>query len=452
MILASLRWLGRNLSTLLLAFLLAVVVWVSAVMNVDPNQELVYSRPVDIKIIGQDPSLLIVDKIPTQVRLTLNAPRTIWDQLNNNPDLVSAWIDLSGLGKGEHTVEVKAQVAINPVQIVKKEPSEIKLTLEPSLSKTLQVNLVVTGEPAQGYRKGDTVITPSQVTVSGQESLVQKVTEVRGTLDITGKSESIKTDVNLQAYDVNGDAVSGVVITPSSVTVTQPINLLGGYRNVAVKVITTGQVASGYWVTNISVTPPNVTVFSKNPQLVNSLPGFVETNPIDLTGLSDDTDVRATLNLPDGVTLAGEESVLVRLGIAAREGSLPISLSVEVIGLPPELEAKLSPDTVDILISGPLPILNNLKPSVIRVSVNVAGLEVGTHQVTPVVDLLPSQIKVASILPETVEVTISPAATATPTAEGTQSPAAETTQTVTGSATPTPESGPVGPQTPTPTP
>ena len=47
-----LRWLGRNLSTLLLAFVLAVAVWVSAVVAADPNQEAAYSRLVPIDVRG----------------------------------------------------------------------------------------------------------------------------------------------------------------------------------------------------------------------------------------------------------------------------------------------------------------------------------------------------------------------------------------------------------------
>ena len=62
-----------------------------------------------------------------------------------------------------------------------------------------------------------------------------------------------------------------------------------------VKVASTGQVASGYRLTNISVFPPTVTVFSTNPSLVDRLPGFVETSPLDLTGVKDDIDIRLPL-------------------------------------------------------------------------------------------------------------------------------------------------------------
>jgi YbbR domain-containing protein len=338
--------------------------------------------------------------------------------LNANPDSVRAWVDLSGLSEGTHIIPVKTQIQMTPVQVVAVEPSEVEVNMEPLITRLYPIHVNITGDPALGYRKGSMQVDPPNVTVSGPRSLSDKVVGVQVNLSVSGASDNVKMFIPVQPVDVNGEPVTGLTLTPPSVEVTQAISLLGGYRNVVVKVVTTGQVAEGYWLTNVSVTPPNVTVFSSNPALVNALPGFVETNPLDLTGLSDDIDIRATLNLPDGVSLAGEQSVLVRLSIAALEGSLPITLPLEVVGLPPELKATLSPESVELLLTGPLPLLNNLTPGGIRISVNLAGLDVGVYQVTPVVDLLPSQVKVASILPESVEVTIAVA----PPAENTGTP------------------------------
>jgi YbbR domain-containing protein len=421
------RWLGKNLSTLLLAFLLAVVVWVSAVLSTDPNVEALYPRSVELEVLYQDPGYLQVAKIPATVRLTLNAPQSIWQQLNANQDSVRAWIDLSGLSSGSHIVSVKTQVQMTPVQVVNVEPTEVEVDMQPLVTRLYPVHITVSGDPALGYREGNVQVDPPNVTISGPRTLTDRVVGVQVTLNVTGASDTVKKVVGVQPVDVNGEPVTGLTLTPSSVEVTQAISLLGGYRNVVVKVLTTGRVADGYWLTNISVTPPNVTVFSSNPALVNALPGFVETNPMDLVGLNDDVDIRATLNLPDGVSLAGEQSVLVRLSIAALEGSLPISLPLEVVGLPPELKATLSPESVELLLTGPLALLNNLTPGGIRISVNLNGLDVGVYQVSPVVDLLPSQVKVASILPESVEVTISVAPPpGTPTLPGVVTPAART--------------------------
>ena len=95
--------------------------------------------------------------------------------------------------------------------------------------------------------------------------------------------------------------VSGLGLNPTEVTVTLPVSQQGGYRDLAVKVVVNGQVASGYRLANISVFPPVVTVFSGDPALVNSLPGVLETQPLDLENASDEISTRLSINLPEGV-------------------------------------------------------------------------------------------------------------------------------------------------------
>jgi len=412
-----LGWLGKNLPTLILAFVIAAIVWISAEIASDPNEERVHPRPIPIEVIGLKSDMVQVAEIPDEIALTLTAPRSVWVSLVKDQEAIRAWIDLSGLPKGTHTVPVNVQVSLSPVRINSIDPEGIKVDLEPFVIRDFPVELTVTGDPAIGYRKGTPVIEPEVISISGPEDLVDQVAETAVSLDISGSNETIKRSLIVQPRSDDGKIVTEITISPPSVTVTQPVNLLGGYRNIIVKVVTSGEVADGYWLTNVSVNPPSVVVFSSNPTLVNQLPGFVETIPIDLTGLNDDVDIRANLNLPDEITLVGEETVLVRLSIAASEGNLPITLPIETIGLIPEYEAVFSPDTVNLILTGPLPLLTNLTPSSIRVIVNVSGLEPGVHQVVPEVDLLPNEVRVESLQPETVSVTITVAPTPTPTPE-----------------------------------
>ena len=191
-----------------------------------------------------------------------------------------------------------------------------------------------------------------------------------------------------------------------------------------VRAVSTGQVANGYRLTNVFVTPVGVVVFSSDPQLVNNLPGYVETQPVDLTGKEDDFETLVNLNLPDGISVVGDSKVLVQVSIAAIESSLAISLPVDIIGLAPGLEASPSPTTVDVILSGPVPILNTLGPTDVRVVVDLTGYDVGTYQFTPDVNILPDRVTKVSMLPSTVEVTITiaPTSTQTVTPSGTITP------------------------------
>ena len=182
-----------------------------------------------------------------------------------------------------------------------------------------------------------------------------------------------------------------------------------------VKVVTVGRVAVGYKMTNVSVSPPNVVVFSTDPQLVNDLPSFIETEPLDITGADDDIEALLSLILPEGVSIVGDDKVLVLVNIAAIEGSIAISLPVTVIGLLPTYTAEVSPDSVDVILSGPIPELDAITPTDIRAVVDVNGLELGTSQVEVAVDVLLEGVWVETVLPATVEVVIGLATTPTPT-------------------------------------
>ena len=163
-------------------------------------------------------------------------------------------------------------------------------------------------------------------------------------------------------------------------------------------------------------------VFSSDPQLVNDLPGYVETLPVDLTGAVDDIDSYVAITLPEGVTMVGDQFVLVQVSIAAIEGSLNMSIPVIPVGLLPIQAALISPESVDVILSGPVPILDAMTPEDVRVVVDVSDLELGIYQIEPQVEVLSDRVIVESVVPSTVEIEIIVAPTPTPTS--TPAPAA----------------------------
>jgi len=82
----------------------------------------------------------------------------------------------------------------------------------------------------------------------------------------------------------------------------------------------------------------------------------------------------------------------------------------------------VSPATVDIIVAGPLNILETLAPDSFLVVLDLADLPVGVYQRPPVVDQYPDQVRIQTVLPETVEVTILIAPTPTPISTSTMQP------------------------------
>lgn len=416
------RWLGRNLSTMLLSFVLAIIVWGSAVTSADPNQERSYLIP--IQIVGLDADVEILSDTLEPLSLTLFGPNSILDQIDKDPDSLQAWVDLSGLKQGTHTLPVQYVMPadIRPLRLLETEPSTVEITLERLISQVLPIQTEVKGQPALGYQQEAVSWSDLEVTVSGHLSKVQQVVSINASLNIEGANEDIEKTISLIPRDANGNLVSGVSLTPDRITVKQTITLRGGYRNMVVKVVTSGQVAEGYRQTNITVSPPNVMVFSTDPAMINQLPGYIETNILDLTGAVDDIETVLALNLPEGVSVIGDPNVLVQVGVAAIEGSINITRRVEIIGIFPDLSAKVYPDNVEVIIYGPIPTLQTLTDVDVRVVVDLTGLGEGVYPLQPDVIILPDQIRLQVISPEILEVEITSAESLNPTPTPTLTP------------------------------
>lgn len=398
------RRLWENLGTLSLALLLAVVVWAVAVNEENPTEERLFPTTVKVEPINLSENLILMEQVTTQTSVTIRAPKTVWDALVAAQIHVTA--NLAGLTPGEHDVPLEARLDAPFGKVTGLNPSTIRVTLESRAARELPVSLEQTGEPARGYEAGRYTASTLTAVVSGPASAADRVSKVVAAISLDGLKTDFDKDVSLNPVDASGKSVAGVSVEPVSVNVQVPITQKLGFRDVAVTVDYAGQVAPGYRITNITVAPPVITVSSSDPEKVNALPGFVKTQPLDLTGASDDIVVRLALALPEGVTVEGEPSVQVQVNIAAIESSQTEQRQLEFQGLGPGLSATASPDTVVVLVSGPLPILDRLKQEDVRVILDVTGLEPGTYQLTPQVSLLPEKLRAESVLPATIEVMI----------------------------------------------
>jgi YbbR domain-containing protein len=160
------------------------------------------------------------------------------------------------------------------------------------------------------------------------------------------------------------------------------------------------------------------------------------------------------LNLPDGVTVVlpggettGASGVQVIVEVATIESGQTVQRPITQQGIDPIYIWTAAPDRTDVILSGPIPILQSLKSGDVNVIVDLFGLQPGVHQVRPTV-FLPDGLRLEALLPETVEVKIILALTPTPTSNLRVTPVVTGTQRV--SPTPTIENArgdrPVTPQ------
>jgi YbbR domain-containing protein len=409
-----LKWLWNNKGSLLLAFILALTVWVAAVNAADPTEKKLMDTPVPITYLPPTDELQVVGELPQSAQLTLLAPQSVWDKIS--ADTITIEVDLSSYGAGPHDVTLEPTYDLHPLRVEKIEPATISFTLEAVMTKEMSITINVIGDPAIEYDAKEATFKPETALIRGPASAINSVTVLRSDIEIAGARQDVEGTYPLVAYDKDGLVVEGVEIEPAAVSVTVPIEQSDRYRLVSVIPNIVGDAAYGYQIKSVLAFPDLVQVTSSDPDAIAGLPGFVDTETIDITGATETLERRVFLDLPSGFTIVGNQTILVKITIEAIESSLTFNLPVEVQGLQQGLMAEFTPETVIVTLTGPLIIIQDMQPEDVRVFINLVDKEEGSFVVPP--EVVVRQVEVqAETIPSTIEVEISiaPEVTATPT-------------------------------------
>ncbi|RLC94383.1 MAG: hypothetical protein DRI77_11010 [Chloroflexi bacterium] len=387
---------------MILALALAALTWGVAVEEEDPTREELYSQAIPVAPPEPPPGLVIVGEFDEYVQVTLRAPESVWRTLTLDDFTVA--VDLADLEPGACEVPVQVTLNKDPARLLLVEPEYVTIELEPRTEITMSAHVQIEGEPALGYIRRSISVDTRQVTVSGPASFVTRVLTVSTRISVQDASADIEGEYKLQPLGADGEPVPNVTLTPEKINARIPIELSGYYRSLAVKVVLEGNIAPGYFNPSIAIDPPAVTVFG-TPDVIAALPGFIETEAINVEGAQADVIIRPALNVPPGVAIVSGQQVEVGIFIEPIQSSVTMELVPELEGLEPALTATISPETVEVILSGPLPLLEALVADDVRIVLDLFGLSDGTHQVEPQV-VAPEGITAQSVLPATVQVEI----------------------------------------------
>lgn len=423
------KWLSR-LGTFLLALFLAIIVWVVAMQEQNPIVTLLISgvpvtvrnMPTDLTFDEQQPNL------PSTVDVQVRGPRGVLNTLT--PSDFSAYIDLTDAKPGAQEKKIQIDYTLTVVDVINIYPETVEVQLVRKVEKEVPVVANIIGDPPFGYVASSPVITPTTVLVKGPEPEVGKVVRAEIAVRLTDARKDVKINDFVTLRDANGLVISGLEAQPATVSVLVSIEQRQGFAEKTVLPKVQGRPAANYRISGITVAPTTITLFGQ-PGTLEGMPPFVETVPIDISGATEDIEERVPIVLPESVAAVGQQAVVVHVGIVPIEGSLTMTLRPIIQGLDPALTVtEKSPETIDVILQGPLPKLQSLTADVnVRAVLNLSGLGTGDHTLIPVI-VLPDGITVQTVLPESVKVTImkkptptlTPTATITPTITPTHTP------------------------------
>jgi YbbR domain-containing protein len=404
-----LRWLVSNLATMTLAFLLAVIIWATAIRSADPlATELIQ---VAVQVVGKPADGLITSGVPENVQVAVNGPMSSLAELED--DDFGAVIDLSDVPFGEQEVPIQIAFEHDLAVITSQFPATALITMEQIVSRDVLVVVDVRGEVARGHSQEAPNAEPDVIRVTGPSSRVDQLAEARVTVLLDNTREEVNVARRPTFYDVQGNvaSVTGLTLSDDEVEVIVPVSELAGFAEKPITAQWVGEPAAGYRLLGVSVEPDSVLVTGRPTQL--EVLSRLETEPIDISGLTETFRDQVALALPEGVTLEESQPVFVTIEIEPISSTSIVRKTPEVRALTEGLTVTVTPEEVRVFLFGPLPVLDSLNEDDVRVTLDLLNLEVGTHRLEPIVVVSANNVELRSIQPQFLTVMITNVVTTT---------------------------------------
>ena len=379
-------------------------------VSLTQNSVAKFPGAINIKAVNTTPGYIATyDQKSVEIRVMAEA--VTWRKLST--ESFSAYVDLSGYKAGTYETLVNVTSSVPGVTVVERKPDKILVSLEPVVTKEVVLNKKIEGNVADGYSVGDVTFSQEKVQITGAKSRLDNINEASLLVNLAGEQRSFDRTFKVAVFDEKGE-VRDVEILPKESEANVSIVKASNNKTVGVRVMTTGQPKTGYYVSNISVSPPTVDVIG--PQsTVNDLK-YIETQPIELTNISTDFEKEVQLNFPSGVTITGSTPGAVKISLSFLASPITKELDVsKIIGLNLpgfKLKETLS-SPIKVIASGPVDIVNALSSDDIQIVINfsdnsVTAPGVRNVDIAPKNFKSPDKISILSAVPSTVPVEIQP--------------------------------------------
>lgn len=401
-----------NKSTLkILSLLIAILIWV-VVKNVQD--------PMLVKVITRIPVTIVNESYlasKLEVPLLIEGQDTVNVKVKGRESVVKelAREDFTAVADMTQIISMETTPRMVPVKVsceglldsdISVTPGNIQVDIEKqtSVEKIIAVN---TGDtvPDKNYEVGVLKANPEKVTISGPESIVNKIDRVVAMVDVSDRKETrTELDSELKIYDKNQDELSEKQLSyldlkeirNNKIKVTA--EFWKAQNKISLKAESSGSPKHGYQVSEIKLVPDTISIAGTDEALQKlaeagntlEIPGSM----IDVSGKSSDFEVNIDLTelLPENTKLARDlnSSVIATVKILpynSQDFELPAT-QIQTENIPEDMDLVFGQEKITVRLKGKDEDLKKLKPETVQMKIDLKGYKEGEYTV-PVTVTLP---------------------------------------------------------------
>jgi YbbR domain-containing protein len=404
----ALRLVVHNWPLKLGAIALATLLYAGLVVSSSAKQ---FEGSVPIEATGVTPEVTIMSDLGAVHQIRYLAPEDLGLRLDSAS--FRATVDLADVdpADGRQSVAVRVVAIDARIQVLDYEPRRIVVELDAVVSRVVPVRVII-GPIPSGLDLGIPVLEAAEVTVTGPASVVNRVAEAQARISVDASGIDINRMVDLLPVDSAGEPLSPVDVEPTSTRVRLAIFTDRQTKTLPIRPVVAGSPSAGFEVASVIVDPLIVAVEGDVDDLVPL--EVADTAPVTITGATSDVVTITTLELPDGVQVLGSPTVTVTVTLRPVTATRTFEAGLLLVGARADRDYTLSTDRVLVTIGGSVADLDRLSGAELAVTLDVSGLDDGTHEVSVGANLI-TGLTLVGASPDPVTVTITaPATTASP--------------------------------------
>ena len=319
----------------LIAVVLSLVLWAGLISQDEKLTRDKNFQDVSVTVTGSETmknnGYIIVsdlDAILSDIDIVAAVPQKQYE--NAEASAYNIRLDLSKInGTGEQEVKLQSSASSTYGKVTSINPSSVTLDVEEYLVRPrIPVTYKIDGEPPSGWYMSVSSVDPSLVAVGGPKSLMSSIFKACAfikTEDIEWEEGTVVNSYEISLYNRDGDKLdsSNLSMTSSNLAIDNvliELNILPSMDFATEDLIqVTGNVANGYRISGVKISPEVITVAARQEVLEQMKDLSLDRNTVNVDNRKESLVLQLKVQKPSDDAIISNETVTVNVEIEPEE-------------------------------------------------------------------------------------------------------------------------------------
>ena len=354
-------------------------------VNVPGEEDTVTISDIPVKSYYDTENLIVIG-MPETVKVTLKGPTPNLQAVKTKKDF-EVYADLSKVTEGKQKIKLQIKDLSDKLTATI-DPEYVEVDVQEKVTKEYSVGVEFDDKMVdEGYIAGTPVVQPNKVRITGGKEIMDQVRYVKAVVEVDDFiTETVEKSALITVLDANLNKLN-VTIEQRSVRVTIPIKKAN--KTVPIEIIKKGTSPANVTIDSITLDKNEATISGSEDNLNKTENVKVE---VDISKINESTELTLPVIISNGINEVDPKTVKATVKVSAISEATGTTenkatktfsnLPINVTGLSEKLNAAFQDPTsgeTNLIVKGTNADLENLKATDFQLSVDVAALQAGEH-------------------------------------------------------------------------